>query len=88
MSEEHKNGGVILRWAHLLLILFAQVLMVGAVWGSLNFQVADHTRRIEIIEKRMEERTLQREEYERRHEDLQKAINEVREELKELRKGK
>lgn len=79
------NGGVMLRWMHLGLILTVQILMLGAVYGSLSFQVADHTRRIDLIEKRMEERILQREEYERRHEDMQKQIDMLREEVKSLR---
>lgn len=49
-------------------------------YGITSTTIADHTRRIELMEKRMEDKSLARDEYERRHNDLQQKVrdNELR----------
>lgn len=84
MSESNGSSGVLLKWAHLLLILVVQILLLGAVWGSLNYQVAEHGRRLDIIEKRQEDNFLSRQEFEKRHEDLQRRVEELRERVQQL----
>lgn len=81
--DESKTDGVILKWAHLILVLIVQVLLMGAVWGSLRYQVEEHERRLVIIEKRQEEQFLPRAEFEKRHQELQERVQELRERIRE-----
>jgi len=53
-------------------------------WGITSATLAEHTRRIELLEKRMEERSVAREEYERRHIELQDQVKEQEKRLREL----
>jgi cell shape-determining protein MreC len=83
-SDNNTAGGIILKWAHLALILLVQVLMMGAVYGSLRFQVEDHARRLESIEKKQDANFISREEYVKRHSDLQEEIRELRIQIREV----
>ena len=83
MSEE--RNGLVLRWAHLILILLAQVLLLGAMFGVLKFQVEDHARRLESIEKKQEANFISHSEYDARHNDLLEQLRELRNEVRELR---
>lgn len=68
------------------------VIVTGAIvvgqgliqYGITSTTLAEHTRRIEIMEKRMEERSVARDEYERRHEDLVRQVHEQEIRLREL----
>lgn len=82
MSES--NGGFVLRWGHLGVVLFVQILLVGAVYGSLKFQVESHERRLDAIEKRQEDNLIPRSEYDKRHADLQEQLKELREEIQAM----
>lgn len=82
--SDNSNGGIVLKWAHLILILLIQILLLGAVWGSLSFQVADHARRLDAIEKKQEDNFIPRSEYDKRHEDLIQQMRELREQLRDL----
>jgi len=86
MSDERNgNGGVVLKWVHVILLLLAQVMMLGTVYGALKFQVEDHARRLESIEKKQEDNFIPRSEYDKRHSDLQEEMRELRNEVRELR---
>lgn len=83
MSDEH-NGRSKFDWRPLIFSA-ALVAAGGAVnWGISSATMAEHTRRIELMEKRMEERSMTRDEYERRHEDLARRVEENRRRLEEL----
>lgn len=84
MSEPNGNGGVVLRWAHLILVLLVQVLLLGAMFGVLKFQVEDHARRLDAIEKKQEANFIPRAEYDKRHDDLLEQMRELRTQLREL----
>jgi hypothetical protein len=57
-------------------------------WGITSATLLEHSRRIEVIEKRMEERSVAREEYERRHEDLTKRVEELAQQIREFERQK
>jgi hypothetical protein len=82
MSDEPKNGKFDWR-----VVAVTVVLIVGqglVQWGITYATLSDHSRRLDGIEKRAEERTVAREEYERRHEDMQKQLEQMRQEMHEL----
>jgi len=55
-------------------------------WGTTSTQITDVTRRTELMERQLAERSIAREEYERRHEDLRLELVETKTELRELEK--
>jgi uncharacterized protein HemX len=57
-------------------------------WGVMSAQITDHARRLDLIEHQLSERSVAREEYDRRHEDLIRQIEELRKELEDVRTGK
>lgn len=83
MSESNGNG-VILKWMHIALILVGQVVLIVASFAVLKFQVEDHARRLNAIEKRQEDNFIPRQEYDKRHADLQEQLREIRDELRDL----
>ena len=62
------------------------VLVTAAIqWGVLSAQITDHGRRLDLLDRQISERSVARDEYDRRHEDLIRQIEEVRKELEDLR---
>lgn len=85
MSEQNESAGaVVLKWAHLGLVMLVQVLLMGAIYGSLKFQVEDHARRLDAIEKKQDADFIPRSEYDKRHSDLQEDMHELRQEVRDL----
>jgi chromosome segregation ATPase len=73
----------------LALILGQGLILGGIFWATLQ----EHARRLDEnqaevkqIQRRMEERSVAREEYERRHDDLQKQVEANRQAIRELEK--
>lgn len=68
-------------------VLVTAALIVGQgliQWGITSTTLVDHARRIDTLERRFEERSIAREEYERRHEDLTRQVQELKGEVREL----
>lgn len=66
-------------------VSIALVLGQGLVqYGITTATLVELQRRLDIIDKRMDERSVARDEYERRHEDLTKQVQELRTEVREL----
>jgi hypothetical protein len=83
VSEPNGNG-VMLKWAHLVLIICVQLVASGATFGVLKFEVEDHARRLADIERKQDANFISREEYDKRHDDLLRQVQELRQELREL----
>jgi hypothetical protein len=88
VSEQTNGSGIVLKWAHLILALFTQVLItvggLGAVYGTLKFQVEDQARRLTDVERKQDANFIPRSEYDRRHDDLLRQLQELREEMRDL----
>jgi len=87
VSEPNGNG-VVLKWAHLVLIICIQLVGMGATFGILKFEVEDHARRLADIERKQDANFISREEYDKRHEDLIRQMQELRQEIRELERRK
>jgi hypothetical protein len=62
------------------------IIVTAAIqWGILSAQLADHSRRLDLLEHQIGERSVAREEYDRRHEDLIRQMDQLRKELEDLR---
>jgi Tfp pilus assembly protein PilO len=62
------------------------VLVTAAIqWGVLSAQIADHSRRLDLLDRQISERSVARDEYDRRHEDLIRQLEELRKELEDMR---
>lgn len=83
---DEPNGKAKLDWRVGLLVIIAWIGTALIQWGTTTNQISDHTRRIELIEKQLAERSIARDEYERRHEDLRLQLIEIKEEVRELQK--
>ena len=83
MSESN-GSGVVLRWAHLALILSVQLVTVGATFGILKFEVEDHARRLADVERKQEANFILRSEYDNRHQDLIRQIEEMKLQLRDV----
>jgi hypothetical protein len=69
-------------------ITVAAVLISALIqWGVMSAQITDHSRRLDLIEHQLSERSVAREEYDRRHEDLIRQIDELRKELEDMRQA-
>lgn len=75
---------MVLRWAHLIIVLVVQVFLAGGIYASIKFQVEDHARRLDTIERRQQDNFITSGEYEKRHQDLIEQIRELRAEVREL----
>jgi len=84
LSDFNGNGGVNMKWAHLILLLGGQLVFAGAAYGILKFEVEDHARRLNEIERKQDANFIPRSEYDRRHDDLIRQMQELREEVREL----
>lgn len=82
MPEENSNTKFDWRVvaASVVLVLGQGLIQYGITTATL----VEIQRRLDIIEKRMDERSVAREEYERRHEDLTRQVQELRTEVREL----
>jgi hypothetical protein len=85
MADENGNGRAKFDWRMGLFVLAGWIGLGLIQWGTTSTQIADHARRIEIMEHQIAERSVAREEYDRRHEDLIRQVEEVRKELQDLR---
>jgi chromosome segregation ATPase len=56
-------------------------------YGIMSAIVTDHSRRLELLERRIEERSVARDEYERRHEDLRNEVKDMKNNLEEDRRA-
>jgi chromosome segregation ATPase len=67
-------------------VTVAAVLVTAFIqWGVMSAQIADHSRRLDLIDRQLTERSVAREEYDRRHEDLIRQVDELRKELQDFR---
>jgi hypothetical protein len=78
------NGGPRFDWRMAGLVIFAWIGSALIQWGTTSATLTDHARRLDIIERRMEERSIAREEYEKRHEDLARRVEENRRMIQDL----
>ena len=89
MSE---SNGVSLKWAQFIIGLALQTVLfvggLGAVYGTIKFQVEDLARRVDNIEKREDANFIPRSEYDKRHLDLQEQLKEIRDEIRDLQQRK
>lgn len=53
-------------------------------WGVIVTKVDDLERRLERVEAKVDEKFLTREEFEKRHQELQRRVEEQREQIQEL----
>ena len=87
MAEPNGNGNNKPRfdWRMGLFVLAGWIGLGLIQWGTTATQISDHARRIELIEHQIAERSVAREEYDRRHEDLIRQVDELRKEMQDLR---
>jgi len=84
MSEETQRNGKSFDW-RTVAVTGALIIGQGLIqWGITSTTLTDHSRRLDLLEKRMEERSVARDEYERRHSDLQDKVREQETRLREL----
>jgi len=87
-ASTNGNGGMNLKWAQLFLWIAVQLVAMGAMFGVLKFEVEDHARRLAEIEKKQDANFIPRSEYDNRHADLEKQIQELREEIRDMGRRK
>lgn len=80
--EQPSNGR--LTWLPFIFSILLVIVSAAVQYGITSTTLSEHTRRIELLEKRMEERSVARDEYERRHEDLQRLVREQEQRIREL----
>lgn len=81
------NGKSRFDWRGSLLTVGAIVVTAAIQWGVLSAQIADHSRRLDLLEHQISERSVAREEYDRRHDDLIRQIDQLRKELEDVREN-
>jgi hypothetical protein len=84
MAEENGNGKGKFDWRMAIVIVAGWIALGLIQWGTTSTQIADHARRIELIENQLAQRSIAREEYERRHEDLTKQVEQDHLDIREL----
>ena len=84
VTELNGNGKKRLDWLTIMIVIGGWAGMGLIQWGTTATQIADHSRRIEIIEHQIAERSVAREEYDRRHEDLMKQVEQDHQDIREL----
>lgn len=77
MSENGKPSGLTLKWLHLVVILFIQVLLLGSIYGSLKYQVEENERRILKLEEATQGFREIKEEISRRLDKLETKLDVV-----------
>jgi hypothetical protein len=66
---------------------FVLIVLQGLIWAGIFWStLSDHSRRLDLIEKRQEDNYLSRAEYERRHEDLRHEVEDLKREDDDNRK--
>lgn len=80
---EESNGKTKFDWRMGVFILAGWVGLGLIQWGTTATQISDHARRIELLEHQIAERSVAREEYDRRHEDLIRQVEELRKDVRE-----
>jgi hypothetical protein len=78
-----KNGKF--DWRGSLFTVGAVIVTAAIQWGVLSAQISDHSRRLDLLEHQISERSVAREEYDRRHEDLIRQLEQLRKELEDVR---
>lgn len=86
MAEENGNGKGKMDWRTGAFIFAAWTGTALIQYGVASTQIADLTRRTELIERQLAERSIARDEYERRHADLSLRESEDRADIRELEK--
>lgn len=84
-TEVNGNGKPKFDWRTSVVTVGAVLVTAFIQWGVMSAQITDHSRRLDLIEHQINERSIAREEYDRRHEDLIRQVEEVRKELENLR---
>ena len=87
MAEEHNGNGRNGKfdWKSSAITVGAIIVTAAIQWGVLSAQISDHSRRLDLLEHQISERSVAREEYDRRHEDLIRQVDELRKELEDVR---
>jgi predicted nuclease with TOPRIM domain len=66
-------------------VTIATIIGQGAIqYGVVTTKMSDLERRMERVEQKIDDRMLPREEFEKRHEDLRKLFEELRERVQQL----
>jgi len=81
MTETNGNGNGRSKfdWRTSIVTVAAVIITAAIQWGVVSAQITDHSRRLDIIEQRMAERYINREEYDHRHDDLIRQLETLRE---------
>lgn len=78
MNDTNGNGGRKFDWRTSAITVGAVLVTAFIQWGVMSAQIADHSRRLDLMEHQLSERSVAREEYDRRHEDLIRQVEEIR----------
>lgn len=78
------NGKRSFDWRMAIVVVAGWGAMGLIQWGTTATQITDHARRIELIETQIAQRSIARDEYERRHEDLARQVDRDRLDIREL----
>jgi hypothetical protein len=73
-------------WRTVAIMVGAMVASTAVQWGVFTSKLEEHGRRLEKIERILEDRSISKDEYERRHDDLSKRVEENKEAIKELQR--
>lgn len=85
MAEPNGNGnGKKFDWRTSAVTVAAVLVTAFIQWGVMSAQIADHSRRLDLIDRQLSERSVAREEYDRRHEDLIRQVEELRQNQREM----
>jgi septal ring factor EnvC (AmiA/AmiB activator) len=79
------NGRPKFDWRAAAVTIAAVTISAAIQWGVLSAQIADHGRRLDLMDRQLSERSVARDEYDRRHEDLIRQLEELRKELEDVR---
>ena len=84
-DPSNNNGARKFDWRTSIVTVGAVMISAAIQWGVLSAQIADHGRRLDLMDHQLNERSVARDEYDRRHEDLIRQLEELRKELEDLR---
>jgi hypothetical protein len=87
MNDDSNGRNGKFDWRTSLVTVVVVIITAAIQWGVLSAQITDHSRRLDLLEHQLSERIVSREEYDRRHDDLIRQLEQVRKELEDMREG-
>jgi septal ring factor EnvC (AmiA/AmiB activator) len=83
VSDANGNGKKF-DWRMAAFVVLSWLASACIQYGITEATMVDHSRRLDSIEHRLDEKSITREEYDRRHEDLIRQMGELRTEVLDL----